>query len=367
MTDNNEVIVSRQQLYEMVWRDPITRVAEDLGVPYGELRNACKRLAVPCPSSGYWEKVRAGKVMGRPELPELIGPQQLPIFRAAEKATPEQFQVIIVSPGSSNQLHPLVEETKRSLMSPRGKFSILDTGHLRQDRERALTCKVSAQQVDRALSIWEAIVRSGEASGLSFSIRKDRTYASAFGHEMWIRLFESVRQEPDGRRTRDVPTGRLRFFTDGPFADISRFTDVPGKPLEQQIDKIIRKCLRQLYDGIAKQRKNDLWRLEYKRTEEACLKDLAERKAREEAEKRMTKAVAESTEALLAMLHTWAIAKQISSYFEEAISQVSLLPPDDQKAILERIARARVLLGEDGALERLRAWRTPEERARRED
>lgn len=296
MTDN-QVIVSRQQLYEMVWAQPMSRGAEALGVPYSEFRNACKRLAVPCPSNGYWEKVRAGKIMARPELPDFVGPQQLPIYKVAAKTKAETklFNVTLAPLGG--QHHPLVREARRGLTIPKGKFSSLDRGRLRQDyRSKALTCTVSAEQLERALSIWDGILRSGEASGLSFSVESDgRTYVKAFGHRSWVRLFESVRSEPGEPWNRDVPTGRLRFYGNGPAGLESRFSDEPGNPLENQIEPIILKLLQRLHAGIAIQKEHDLWKIEYDRKEKLRLQEIAERNARAEAERRLKIALTEST------------------------------------------------------------------------
>lgn len=56
MAESN-VIVSRQQLYEMIWTQPVTRTANAFAIPYQELITASKRLDVPRPSSGYWHQV----------------------------------------------------------------------------------------------------------------------------------------------------------------------------------------------------------------------------------------------------------------------------------------------------------------------
>lgn len=54
-------------------------------------------------------------------------------------------------------------------------------------------------------------------------------------------------------------------------------------------------------------------------------------------------------------------------FFEEARCQSELLPQVEAHAMLERIAKAQALLGPDGALDRLRAWKTPEEHMGMED
>ncbi|USE81130.1 hypothetical protein NDR89_15530 [Cupriavidus gilardii] len=357
----NEVVVSRQQLYDMVWSKPMSRVAEDLSVPHKELRDACRRLGVPCPSSGYWEKVRAGKTMARPTLADFVGIDRLRIATQPATSRRPHFRVTVVPADQSDQLHPLVEAIRYAFTSI--DLSASDRGRLRFRRETTgLTCTVSPQQLDRALLLWNCIVRSAEASGLSFSFERERTYVSAFGHRMWVRLFESVRQEPDGRWTKDVPTGRLRFYGDGPFGAQSRFSDEPGRPLEQQIEAIIAKLLRRLHNGIAKGLELDQRAYEYRRREKVRLQELARRKAEEEAKALLAQARAESVAELRRIYEEWLDVRRFQAFFSDIAEQAARLPSAERLAVLLRVEAARKLICEETALGRIKAWQPPEER-----
>src|SRR5260221_5267187 len=46
--------VPREKLYEEVWAEPMTKVAERYGVSSSYLAQICSRLNVPRPSRGYW-------------------------------------------------------------------------------------------------------------------------------------------------------------------------------------------------------------------------------------------------------------------------------------------------------------------------
>lgn len=63
--------MDREELFERVWSTPLYKLAEEWGLSGTGLRKACRRLQVPTPGRGYWQKVKAGKKVRRPSLPEL--------------------------------------------------------------------------------------------------------------------------------------------------------------------------------------------------------------------------------------------------------------------------------------------------------
>ena len=68
--NNKPKILSRQELYDLVWGRPGRDVARELGMSDVALGKACKRANVPRPGVGYWAKKAAGKPSLRPPLPE---------------------------------------------------------------------------------------------------------------------------------------------------------------------------------------------------------------------------------------------------------------------------------------------------------
>lgn len=61
-----DVVLRREELYELVWAEPMRSVAARLGISDVALGKACKRLGVPRPARGYWAKVAAGHRGKRP-------------------------------------------------------------------------------------------------------------------------------------------------------------------------------------------------------------------------------------------------------------------------------------------------------------
>ncbi len=63
--------VSREELYELVWAEPMTKVALRYRVSSNFLARVCDRLRVPKPGRGYWARLAAGEAVEKPPLPEV--------------------------------------------------------------------------------------------------------------------------------------------------------------------------------------------------------------------------------------------------------------------------------------------------------
>ena len=61
--------ITRKELYELIWKKPISKLSEEWGIPGQALRAYCNQLNIPTPSSGYWSKLKFGKPVEIPPLP----------------------------------------------------------------------------------------------------------------------------------------------------------------------------------------------------------------------------------------------------------------------------------------------------------
>ncbi len=65
-------VFTRDQLFGLVWAEPMQRVAARLGISDVGLAKACRAAAVPVPERGYWAKLQAGKKVERPNEVKLL-------------------------------------------------------------------------------------------------------------------------------------------------------------------------------------------------------------------------------------------------------------------------------------------------------
>ena len=62
--------VTRDQVYMMVWGEPVTKVAKRLGLSDRGLAKLCARYDIPVPPRGYWARRQAGYTDDPTPLPE---------------------------------------------------------------------------------------------------------------------------------------------------------------------------------------------------------------------------------------------------------------------------------------------------------
>ena len=66
-----EIRLAREEIYERVWTTPVSQLAPEWGLSDQGLHKALRRLRIPRPGRGWWTRVRAGRSVGRAELPSL--------------------------------------------------------------------------------------------------------------------------------------------------------------------------------------------------------------------------------------------------------------------------------------------------------
>lgn len=128
----DEIPLTRDQLYEQVWAEPMTKVAARLGLSDVGLAKICYQAEIPVPPRGYWAKKRNGKRVFRKRLPKLDEPIEF-VFRPQPRVVAhkppapeygEEVDALIAAAKSPpkitprtelTDLHPLVERTRVSL------------------------------------------------------------------------------------------------------------------------------------------------------------------------------------------------------------------------------------------------------------
>src|SRR5688572_3147620 len=95
--------VTREELYDLVWSTPGSKLSADFGVSDVAIAKRCRKLGVPRPSRGYWAQIAAGHKPQRPPLPAT--PEEL-----AAETMKEPIPRVLSLPEESVALHPLADE-----------------------------------------------------------------------------------------------------------------------------------------------------------------------------------------------------------------------------------------------------------------
>ncbi len=63
--------ISRTELFEALWQQPMNKLAEQWGISRKEILLICEQYDVPRPPNGYWAQLNWGTAPERPQLPPL--------------------------------------------------------------------------------------------------------------------------------------------------------------------------------------------------------------------------------------------------------------------------------------------------------
>lgn len=176
----------RSELYEQVWSQPMREVAKLYGVSDVALAKTCRKLAVPVPGVGYWARKRAGRRTHRTPLPKLpagveeetilkwwLPDEPAPLSPEAEAVVSElqRPEAAIVVPDVLTEPHKLVAQAKKLLAREKPY-----EGMLRCWRDRCLDITVSPQSLDRALRIFDTLLKTMEGRALQVEITDPETF-----------------------------------------------------------------------------------------------------------------------------------------------------------------------------------------------
>lgn len=206
--------VTRQELYDLIWSKPGSKLSAEFGVSDVAVAKRCKKLNVPRPSRGYWAKIESGHKPRKPPLPPTA--DEL-FFQTAEKPVSKSLRI----PKDLEQLHPLATELMRALGAGRP-----DSEKRVSIREPTLpNVSVTKALAERAAQAFHSILTEIEARGIPFR-KGQSSYDGGFFRKGNDRLYLTIEEEivnkpaaAGGRRQRNyygygqsdsrVPSGKL--------------------------------------------------------------------------------------------------------------------------------------------------------------
>lgn len=239
---NDTLTLTREELYEQVWSEPMWTLAPRLGLSDVGLAKTCRRMKIPVPGRGYWAKKQAGYALRRTNLPKLsvavaaalgtVSIRSVAAKRAARErraSLVEQEHPTIVVADVLTDPHPLVAHTIKSLR------------RLKPNREGVLPrtvtvdyldVRVTLDTVDRAMLILDALIKALDERDVEISIdvqsKTTSTRAHVLGEMIPFHIDEHLEQievEEQKRprhqhewtptpEKRTVGSGELGFYID---------------------------------------------------------------------------------------------------------------------------------------------------------
>lgn len=221
------VPVEREALYNEVWTEPVSVVAPRYGLSDVGLAKVCRALAIPLPSRGYWAKVKAGKVMARAPLPALqdadtlatgfvkLPPEMAEARDAARKAAAKVRQNVAVGMPTDGSMcvHPLVESAGRRL---RRKSGWPPDTLLRCAAKEVIDIAVTADALERALSLVNLLINALDREGLAFEVDADKGETRVIWRDTGTKMRFSLRERVKRSRHEATPAekrARERYWS----------------------------------------------------------------------------------------------------------------------------------------------------------
>lgn len=250
----DQVILSRKELYELVWKESMLSLSKRFDISDVGLRKICLRMEVPVPPAGYWVKIQFGKKVKQARLStQHKGEETVQLrFRDENSATSKSnlarstrilevendSKLILQVPEKLAKPDPLVLSSK-SILSKQKPDTYNYIGTVSCSYE-ALDIRVAKDNIERALIFFDTLIKSLKARGHSVEIKNRKTLAIVKGHDFEMFLREKMRKESvqDGTWSRQVfyPKGILALQIGGWYG--REYKDGSVK-LEEQLAKII--------------------------------------------------------------------------------------------------------------------------------
>lgn len=198
--------LTRQELYDLVWQTPMSRLAKRFGLSDVGLKKVCRKHDIPTPPLGYWAKRTNGKRVHQPQLPAAKGPQtvlltvvplaaQRPEIEEAQAAALERIAAhppVAVPAERPAKLHPVAARTSKALRATKAGEDGLK--HVRLPG--AVEVAASHASVDRVERIIDAFARAAEERGYSVAEHPEGVQIVVGGMPIIWRLKETMDQKP---------------------------------------------------------------------------------------------------------------------------------------------------------------------------
>ena len=172
------IVISRKDLYERVWAEPIQKLSKEYGLSDVGLAKVCRRYDIPIPPRGYWAKKQAGKRVAQPPLPpqgpqgygdqiRLAGPSARPVPPAVAPEPPHPLIAAESDPENEISVPDDLRIRHSLLRSTREYWRIIRRSNHRWDVPLPphLVLNVSAEAQARVLRLLQALFTALEHRG----------------------------------------------------------------------------------------------------------------------------------------------------------------------------------------------------------
>ncbi len=275
-------VITREELYNLVWENPLSKLAKKYNLSDNGLRKVCKKLDIPLPKNGYWQKIQFNKKVIK---------EKLPLNYTAEASITLKFRENseTVINGEVNELNQLTKELKNTLKDTiifpekltKPNQLIIDAKNDLKDKKPSLyhnmnglvntspgiiDIAVTPHNIKRALLFMDIFIKAIQNRGHKIII-KDGTRVIINNIELRIDLREKLKRKiikgTHWDSTVLEPSNILSLRLD--IYPIKEWTDTDSSKIEDKIPSIIAKLELQAIQEKQQAIEREIWNREYER------------------------------------------------------------------------------------------------------
>ena len=264
--------ISIEALHQLIWEKPLSAIAKDWGINSQAITKVCNEHNIPRPVSGHWTLVSLGKASDTVPLHDNIDGSMVITFRKRQKPQinkpaidlpPTKAKTTkrkVTIPKRIGKFHPLSELAKQHYKKPTFEHDKLMVSPWQIETYQFA---VSPEQFDRALKIFDSLVKYFDKQDWAFKITDNFTRRSKINavvindKTVTFKLREKTKQTPRALNAKEqqdkaagryvyyekvlMPTGMFHLtieeYVDGNCK--TAFIDKPGEPIEDKLDEFI--------------------------------------------------------------------------------------------------------------------------------
>lgn len=291
-----EVKFTRQELYELVWKESMLSLSKIYAISDVGLRKKCRALEIPFPNTGYWAKLKYGKtVIGKIPLESFSGQQNVILYlreQDDEKSINGQVTHTTLQKEIENDLRVNLNVPERLVNPDKLIESVKDdlykkelwnkTDDIAYSTGNQLDIRVNPKNIARALRIMDTLIKAFKTRGHSVKIENGKSYLVIEGEQITFCLRERLKRIVEKGNaydyTKNIPSGVLVFRIEASY-NAKEWAD--GKhPLEEQLSTIMA-SLELKAKRMKEERIEDEKRRAEQKEKERIAKELQDRKDKE--------------------------------------------------------------------------------------
>lgn len=315
----------REKLYNEVWEQPVTKVAEQYGVSDVAIAKVCRKMRIPVPGRGYWRKLQTSQKMKKIPLPKYkdcpkvlraCKPQEEVEQKEVVRLVPEAFvlEKQLLQQEESPEMHiefdpsvsisnKYVKQTGKKLEKSKKQYSKASGfGRCYSSDDKAFEVSVGPDNIPRVLAILQTLCNELEKRGYSIGVKPKEPTTSPqyqqYGYfqkepiPIYIRMLDAFITIKTTEKSKKVtlsekerkntyqdyeynPTGELCFeITNSSYESYARTKWKDGKKqkvqdsLHEIIISLIKVATMQKEDNAQAAERHRLWEIEEKKRRE---------------------------------------------------------------------------------------------------